>query len=146
MKIAADLPFGIPTTRLLWEVKVIGLLLIFGYAFFKFAWGLPAVQLRRRSGRRDAVGEFSGHSRARAHLGLRRAHGRGGGAPFHPRAARFLLRACVSGLVPRAWTLTMLTAFVLVVMWSRQFVSDAHEAIEWEPPLPAQPPAPADKP
>ncbi|HEY8578701.1 MAG TPA: DUF599 family protein, partial [Beijerinckiaceae bacterium] len=38
VKIAHDLPLGISTSRALWESKVIGLLLIFGYAFFKFGW------------------------------------------------------------------------------------------------------------
>ncbi len=33
-----DLPFGTVTTRAGWEMKVIGLAVIFGYAFFKFAW------------------------------------------------------------------------------------------------------------
>ena len=37
-KIFADLPFGLATGRGLWELKVIGLGMIFGYAFFKFAW------------------------------------------------------------------------------------------------------------
>ena len=32
------LPFGLATTRLAWEVKVIGLAVIFVYAFFKFSW------------------------------------------------------------------------------------------------------------
>src|SRR5262245_26831777 len=36
--IAADLPVGIETSRLLWETKAIGLTVIFVYAFFKFAW------------------------------------------------------------------------------------------------------------
>ena len=36
--IFADLPFGTAPTRSAWELKVIGLALIFGYAFFKFAW------------------------------------------------------------------------------------------------------------
>lgn len=38
IKVFSDMPFGIETTRGLWELKVIGLGVIFGYAFFKFAW------------------------------------------------------------------------------------------------------------
>ena len=38
LKVFSDLPFGLATTRWLWEVKVLGLAAIFGYAFFKFAW------------------------------------------------------------------------------------------------------------
>ena len=36
--IASHLPFGIQTSRGLWEVKAIGLTVVFVYAFFKFAW------------------------------------------------------------------------------------------------------------
>jgi uncharacterized membrane protein len=32
------------------------------------------------------------------------------------------------------WALAATTAFVLAVMWSRQYASDAHEAIGWTPP------------
>jgi uncharacterized membrane protein len=38
LRIFADLPLGLVADRTLWELKSIGLLLIFGYAFFKFAW------------------------------------------------------------------------------------------------------------
>ncbi len=34
----ADLPLGIATTRAVWEMKVMGLAILFVYAFFKFAW------------------------------------------------------------------------------------------------------------
>ena len=36
--VASHLPFAIETPRGLWEVKTIGLTVIFVYAFFKFAW------------------------------------------------------------------------------------------------------------
>src|SRR5882724_4395644 len=38
ISIAAYFPFGIPTSRALWEAKTIGLCFVFVYAFFKFAW------------------------------------------------------------------------------------------------------------
>ena len=38
LKVFADLPFGLVTARGLWELKIIGLVMIFGYAFFKFSW------------------------------------------------------------------------------------------------------------
>ena len=37
-KVLAILPLGIETSRILWEVKVVGLAVILVYAFFKFAW------------------------------------------------------------------------------------------------------------
>jgi uncharacterized membrane protein len=38
MDIFRALPFAVQTTRTVWEIKVVGLLVIFVYAFFKFAW------------------------------------------------------------------------------------------------------------
>lgn len=38
LELYADLPVDIATTRGQWEAKVLGLMLIFAYAFFKFGW------------------------------------------------------------------------------------------------------------
>jgi uncharacterized membrane protein len=38
MDIFRALPFAMQSTRTVWEIKVVGLLVIFVYAFFKFAW------------------------------------------------------------------------------------------------------------
>jgi uncharacterized membrane protein len=38
LKVFATLPLGIETTVAVWETKVLGLLVIFTYAFFKFSW------------------------------------------------------------------------------------------------------------
>ena len=38
LRILSDLPFGAPASRSVWDLKVAGLVVIFGYAFFKFAW------------------------------------------------------------------------------------------------------------
>src|SRR5207244_10845509 len=38
LNVVAILPIGIHTTRVVWEMKSIGLAVIFVYAFFKFAW------------------------------------------------------------------------------------------------------------
>jgi len=38
LSIVEYLPFALPTTRTLWEIKVLLLVGIFTYAFFKFAW------------------------------------------------------------------------------------------------------------
>src|SRR3954454_20095947 len=38
LSVLATLPFGAPTTRLAWEIKAVGLAVIFVYACFKCAW------------------------------------------------------------------------------------------------------------
>ena len=36
--VVQDLPFAVETTRTLWQIKVLGLVTVLIYAFFKFAW------------------------------------------------------------------------------------------------------------
>ena len=36
--IVRDLPFAVETTRALWQIKVLGIVTVLMYAFFKFAW------------------------------------------------------------------------------------------------------------
>lgn len=146
VKIAGDLPFGIPTTRLLWEVKVIGLLLIFGYAFFKFAW---AYRLFNYAAVLVGATPSANSPDAAARALISGRAGRMGvaAARHFTRGQRaFFFALAYLGWFLGPWTLMMTTAFVLVVMWSRQFVSDAHEAIEWQPSQPAHPPPTPDKP
>src|SRR5262249_3667622 len=38
LAVMGTLPFSVPTSRVQWEAKTIGLVIIFAYAFFKFAW------------------------------------------------------------------------------------------------------------
>ncbi len=38
LRILADLPLATAASRAVWDLKVVGLVVIFGYAFFKFAW------------------------------------------------------------------------------------------------------------
>ena len=39
-RVISDVPFAVPTPPGVWEMKLFGLLVIFVYAFFKFAWSL----------------------------------------------------------------------------------------------------------
>jgi len=110
------------------EVKCLGLILIFIYTFFKFAWAYrlfnyvailfgampPAAQRdtaeaeAMSSGRRDC-------SRAPAAL--------------QSRPARVLFRARLSRLVRQPLVLFVTTAAVVIVIWRRQFVSNAWQAM-----------------
>jgi uncharacterized membrane protein len=38
LNVVSTLPLGIQTSRMVWEMKAIGIVVIFVYAFFKFAW------------------------------------------------------------------------------------------------------------
>jgi uncharacterized membrane protein len=144
VKIAADLPFGIPATRLLWEVKVIGLLFIFGYAFFKFAWAYRLFNYAAvLIGATPSPNSPDAVERARI-AGRAGRMGVAAGRHFTRGQRAFFFALAYLGWFLGPYTLMMTTAFVLLVMWSRQFASDAHDAIEWEPP--PQQAGPANKP
>jgi uncharacterized membrane protein len=134
VKIAADLPFGIPTTRLLWEVKVIGLLLIFGYAFFKFAWSYRLFNYAAvLVGATPAANAPDAEERAR--IAGRAGRMSVAAARHFTRGQRaFFFALAYLGWFVGPWPLVATTGFVLYVMWTRQYVSDAHDALSWEPP------------
>jgi uncharacterized membrane protein len=134
VKIAADLPFGIATTRALWEIKVIGLLVIFGYAFFKFAWSYRLFNYAAiLVGATPAPGSSDPRERARI-AGRAGRMGVAAGRHFTRGQRAYFFALAYLGWFLGPWTLMATTAFVMYVMWARQYASDAHDAIEWEPP------------
>ena len=113
LDVLATLPFGAPTTRLAWEIKAVGLAVIFVYAFFKFAWSyrlfnyvailLGAMPFETEKDTPEARSACAAH---RAPVG-------GGGPALQSWPARDLLRArlswlvrqplCADGRPPRRW-------------------------------------------
>ena len=113
-----------------WEVKVIGLMIIFIYAFFKFAWAYrlynyvaimvgaapPAAEKRfARGARIYASMRDDGHHRGRTSL--------------QPRPAGFLLSLGYLGWFLGPLPLIATTAAILVVIWRRQFASQSRRAV-----------------
>ena len=128
LPVFADLPFGPPPTRLAWDVKVVGLAVIFVYAFFKFAWSyrlfnymaiiVGAVPVLRESSREEAlaVARQAGAMNAVA------------GKHFNRGQRAFFFALAYLGWFVSAYLFIGATAGVLLVMWRRQFLSDAHDA------------------
>lgn len=125
VQIFADLPFGTAPTRAAWEFKVIGLALIFGYAFFKFAWSyrlfnycvilMGALPPARNHEAQDA--ERAVHEATEMNIAAGRHFNRG------QRAFFFALAYLGWFLGPVAFI--AFTTAVLVAMYRRQFASDA---------------------
>jgi uncharacterized membrane protein len=127
--VVAALPLGIETTRVQWEMKTMGLAIIFIYAFFKFAWAYrlfnyvailfgatpPAAQ-------KDSP-EAQAHARRTARLfaAAGRHFNRG------QRAFFFALGYLGWFLGPLPFIAT--TAAVVAVLWWRQFASDSRQAV-----------------
>lgn len=123
--IFSDLPLNVAPTRTVWEVKVIGLAMIFGYAFFKFAWAyrlfnycviligaLPPPDSPDRQEAQRAVHETIEMNVA-------------GGRHFNRGQRAFFLALAYMGWFLGPVTFLVFTAAVLVAMYRRQFASDA---------------------
>jgi uncharacterized membrane protein len=128
LSVFADLPFGHPPTRLAWEAKVIGLAVIFVYAFFKFAWSyrlfnymviiVGSVPVLRESSREEALAV------ARQAAAMNAVAGK----HFNRGQRAFFFSLAYLGWFVSAYLFIVATAGVLLVMWRRQFASDARDA------------------
>ena len=130
LNVLATLPFGTPTTRLAWEIKAVGLAVIFVYAFFKFAWSyrlfnyvailLGAMPLESEKDTPEAQTHVQRTARLLEAAGRHFNHGQ--------RAIFFALGYL--GWFVSPYVLMATTAAVVVVMWWRQFASDARRAMD----------------
>jgi uncharacterized membrane protein len=101
--IASHMPFGIETSRGLWEAKAIGLTVIFVYAFFKFAWAY----------------------RLYNYVAIFTAAGR----HFNRGQRAFFFALGYLGWFAGPVVLIASTGVVVVVMWWRQYKSDSLRAV-----------------
>jgi len=131
--IFGDLPFTPPTTRAAWEMKVIGLTAIFGYAFFKFAWSyrlfnycvilIGALPSPRRCTQEEA--DQAVHETTEMNVAAGRHFNRG-------QRAFFFALAYLGWFLSPVVFITF-TAAVLTAMWRRQFASDAARVFRTQP-------------
>jgi uncharacterized membrane protein len=129
LTIIGALPFGEPVTHAQWEFKVVGLMIIFIYAFFKFAWAYRlynyvAIMVGAAppaSERDEPEAKAFAQSAAMVITDAGRHFNRG------QRAFFFALGYLGWFLGPLPFIAT--TAAVLVVMWRRQFASDSRQAV-----------------
>jgi uncharacterized membrane protein len=127
--LAVYLPFATPDSRAAWEVKTIGLCVIFVYAFFKFAWSYRlynyvAIML----GATPAATEketlaAENHIRRTARLFTT------AGRQFNRGQRAFFFALAYLGWFAGPFALMITTGAVVVVMWRRQFASDSFYAV-----------------
>ena len=126
----AELPFGLATTRVAWETKVMGLAVIFVYAFFKFGWSyrlfnyaailLGAVPPAGCGDQREAEAAAERASRMNVVAGLH----------FNRGQRAFFFALAYLGWFISAYVFMASTAACLFVMARRQLFSDALAALE----------------
>ena len=127
IELFAELPFGVVTTRAAWEMKTIGLAVIFVYAFFKFGWSYRlfnygAVLIGAVPGGSDETEVRAAAARAAAMNIVAASH-------FNRGQRAFFFALAYLGWFLSAYVFAAATAAVLVVMWRRQFASDARRVL-----------------
>ena len=129
LRVVATLPVGIETSRTLWEMKSIGVAVIFVYAFFKFAWSYrlynyvailvgaapPATEKDSPIAKAHAarVGRLTGVA----------------GRHFNRGQRAFFFALGYLGWFLSPWLLMATSIAVAVVLWRRQFASDSRDAV-----------------
>jgi len=127
--IVSTLPFGVQTTRMLWEIKVIGLAVVFVYAFFKFAWAYRLYNyVAIMIGAMPPSAEKDNPD-ARRHARRTSKLCESAGRHFNRGQRAFFFALGYLGWFVSPWLLFATTAAIVVVMWNRQFTSDASRSM-----------------
>ena len=122
-------PLDIAPSPALWETKCVGLILIFVYAFFKFAWAYRlfnyvAILL-------GAMPPAAQHHtpEAEAHVIRTTRLFEAAGRHFNRGQRAFFFALGYLGWFISPWVLFVTTGAVVIVTWRRQFVSSAWRAM-----------------
>ena len=129
MNLFAELPLGLATTRVAWEIKVLGLAMIFVYAFYKFAW---SYRLFNYAAILLGAVPPAGQGDPRAALAAAERAGRMNvvaGRHFNRGQRAFFFALAYLGWFVSAYVLLVSTAACLIVMGRRQLGSDALAAL-----------------
>ena len=127
--VMGSLPFTIAATRAQWEAKTIGLVIIFAYAFFKFAWSYRlynyvAILLGAMPFSADKeTPEAEAHIRRTARLF------RSAGQHFNRGQRGFFLAIGYLGWFAGPYALIAATTAVIIILWRRQFASESRRAV-----------------
>ena len=129
LAVLGALPVDLTPAPALWEIKCVGLILIFVYAFFKFAWAyrlfnyvailigaMPPARLRDTP-------------EAEAHVLRTTRLFEAAGRHFNRGQRAFFFALGYLGWFVSPWVLFVTTALVVIVTWRRQFASNAWEAM-----------------
>lgn len=123
------LPLGLTTTRVQWEAKVLGLSVIFVYAFFKFAWAYRLFNyVAILLGAAPPVSEIDTPEAQRHALRTARLF-EAAGRHFNRGQRAFFFALGYLGWFLGPWMLIASTAAVFAVMLHRQLSSDSQRAL-----------------
>jgi uncharacterized membrane protein len=129
LSVLGALPIDLSPSPTLWEIKCVGLILIFIYAFFKFAWSYRlfnyvAILLGAMppASQRDT-------REAQAHVARTTKLFEAAGRHFNRGQRAFFFALGYLGWFISPWVLFVTTGAVVIVTWRRQFASNAWRAM-----------------
>jgi uncharacterized membrane protein len=136
-----QLPFGIRMTQAVWETKVIGELVIFVYAFFKFAWSYRLFNYAAILVGALPPAEIGDTPAAKAAAERVARMATLAGRHFNRGQRAFFFALGYLGWFVNSWVFMLATAAVLLVVVNRQFGPEANNVMGGEP-APGKPAAP----
>src|SRR6202795_4118151 len=123
------LPIDLSPSPALWEIKCVGLVLIFVYAFFKFAWSYRLFNYVAILLGAMPPAEQRDLPEAEAHVLRTTKLFEAAGRHFNRGQRAFFFALGYLGWFVSPWVLFVTTALVVIVTWRRQFVSNAWRAM-----------------
>lgn len=123
------LPIDLSPSPALWEIKCVGLVLIFVYAFFKFAWAYRLFNYVAILLGAMPPAEARDTPEAEAHVIRTTRLFEAAGRHFNRGQRAFFFALGYLGWFVSPWVLFVTTALVVIVTWRRQFVSNAWRAM-----------------
>lgn len=133
LAILQDMPFDFDTRRGVWEAKVLGLMLIYAYAFFKFGWAYRLINytsiLIGSAPLPDRCTEEESAQAAESAARMNALAGR----HFNRGLRALFLSIGFLGWFANGWIFLIATSFIIAVLYRRQFHSKsrlaAHSAL-----------------
>ena len=129
LNVVATLPIGIQTGRVLWEMKAIGLAVIFVYAFFKFGWSYRLYNYVAILVGAAPPAKDKDTPEAKAHALRVGRLGAVAGLHFNRGQRAFFFALGYLGWFISPWVLMASSVIVAIVLWRRQFASDSRRAV-----------------
>ncbi len=130
LTVVGALPFGVPVTAEMWEMKILGLAVICVYAFFKFSWSYRlfnylAIMIGAAPppAEKDTAKALEFAHRA-AHVCA------DAGRHFNRGQRAFFFALGYLGWLLGPLELALTTTGVMIVMWRRQFASESRKAFD----------------
>jgi uncharacterized membrane protein len=129
LAVLGALPINLSPSPALWEIKCLGLILIFVYAFFKFAWAYRLFNyVAILLGAMPPVAQRD-TPEATAHVARTTKLFEAAGRHFNRGQRAFFFALGYLGWFISPWVLFVTTAAVVIVTWRRQFASNAWRAM-----------------